>query len=143
MTVNSQQAERECVAIFRSIEDARWAGAEIRFDGVESNDSPPSDNHWFHFTFQHTDGGQGSLANHEGKRRWRREGLIIVQCFGLLDKGGKTLAQRMAESVRDAYQGATTPGGVWFRRATTSEVGQDPPHYQVNATINFEYDDVR
>ena len=143
MTVTSQQAERECVTVFKTMADAAWASMEQRYDGNESNNPPPSDASWFRWTFQHTDGGQGSLANHEGKRRWRREGLIIVQCFGLLDAGGKTLAQRMAESVRDAYQGIATPSGVWFRRATTGEVGIDGPHYQVNATIQFNYDEVR
>lgn len=143
MTCTSQQAERESVAIFKAMADLTWPLAEQRYDGNESRDPPPSNKSWFRWTFQHTDGGQASLANHEGKRRWRREGLIMVQCFGLLDKGGKTLAQRMAESVRDAYQGAATPGGVWFRNATTSEVGNDGPHYQVNAITQFNYDEVR
>lgn len=143
MTCTSQQAERESVTVFKQAVDAAFATAEKRYDGMESNNPPPSDKSWFRWTFQHTDGGQGSLANHNGKRRWRRSGLIIVQCFGLLDNGGKTFAQRMAEAVRDAYQGADTPSGVWFRRATTGEVGIDGPHYQVNATIEFNYDEVR
>ncbi len=143
MTCTSQQAERECVTIFKTVADASWAAFQQRYDGNESNDPPPSDNSWFRWTMQHTDGAQGSLADHEGKRRWRREGLIMVQCFGLLDGGGKTLAQRMAESVRDAYQGVATPGGVWFRNATANPVGLDGPHYQVNSIIQFTYDEVR
>ena len=92
---------------------------------------------------QHTDGGQASLSCEHGKRRWRREGFVIVQCFAPLDAGGITLAQRMAESVRDAYQGQATPGGVWFRRATTQEAGPDSAWFQVNAVIQFTYDEVR
>jgi hypothetical protein len=143
MTCTSQEAERESLTIFKTMADATWPGYQQRYDGNESNTPPPSDASWFRWTFQHTDGGQASLANHDGKRRWRREGLLIVQCFGCLDLGGKTRAQRMAESARDAYQGQATPGGVWFRNATTGEVGIDGPHYQVNATIQFNYDEVR
>lgn len=143
MSVNSQTAERECVTIFTAAVNPVWPNAEQRYDGREVNSSPRPNISWFRWTFMHTDGGQASLANHDGKRRWRREGLIIVQCFGALDFGGKTLAQRMAESVRDAYQGQSTPGGVWFRNATTGEVGIDGPHYQVNAIIQFNYDEVR
>lgn len=69
--------------------------------------------------------------------------MIFVQCFGLLDKGGRTLAQRMAESARDAYQGIRTPGGVWFRNATTREIGNDRAWYNVNAVIQFQYDEVK
>jgi len=143
MTLNSQNAERESVTVFRAMADSSWAGVDQRFDGVENNSTPPADRSWFRWTFQHMDGGQASLSNHAGKRRWRREGFIFVQCFGLLDAGGRTIAQRMAESVRDAYQGIATPNGVWFPKATTSEVGIDGPHYQVNANIQFNYDEVR
>jgi len=49
----------------------------------------------------------------------------------------------MAESARDAYQGIRTPGGVWFRNATTREIGNDRAWYNVNAVIQFQYDEVK
>lgn len=143
MTATSQQAEREAVAIFKALADSQWMDVDQRYEGIESNLPPPADRSWFRWTFQHTNGSQASLSCEHGERRWRREGLLMVQCFGLLDKGGKTKAQRMAESVRDAYQGIATQSGVWFRNASTMEVGIDGPHYLVNAIANFEYDEVR
>jgi hypothetical protein len=142
MTTTSENAINECGAIFKALADASWPQAEQRYVGNEKND-PPGNKDWFRWNMQHTDGEQASLSNDNGKRRWRRNGLILVQCFGLLDKGGLTRARRMAESVRDAYQGIATPGGVWFRNATTQEVAQDGRHYQVNAIIQFNYDEVR
>lgn len=143
MTTTTENAIDECGEIMRLVAADSWPGAEVRYVGVEKNDPPPTDKSWFRWDMQHSGGGQASLSNQHGERRWRREGLIIVQCFGLLDKGGRRLAQRMAESVRDAYQGKATPGGVWFRNATTMEIAPDGPHYQVNAVIQFNYDEVR
>lgn len=139
----SAQAVDESAALFNTEVVPLFPLAEVRWAGKEKNTPPDSTKSWFRWTMQHTEGGQASLSCEHGERRWRRNGLIIVQCFGLLDKGGLTLAQRMAESVRDAYQGSATPSGVWFRNATTQEVGQDSAWYQVNATIQFTYDDVR
>jgi len=143
MTTTTANAIDECAAIMKAVYDAQWATMEMRWKGIERNEPAPSDNSWFRYSMMHSDGGQASLSCQHGERRWRREGLIIVQCFGLLSAGGMTLAQRMAESVRDAYQGAATPGGVWFRDATTQEIGHDGPHYNVNAVTKFQYDHVR
>lgn len=143
MTTTTANAIDECAALFRDAAALAYPTAELRWTGVETNEPPPTEGAWMRWTMQHNDGSQASLACEHGHRRWRRNGLIIVQCFGPLDKGGQTLAQRMAESVRDAYQGTATPGGVWFRNATTSEVGVDRAWYQVNAIIQFTYDDVR
>lgn len=92
---------------------------------------------------QHTESAQASLSCEHGERRWRRNGMIFVQCFAPLDKGGATLAQRMAESARAVYEGTSTPSGVWFRDASTMEVGMDRAWFQVNAFAQFTYDDVR
>lgn len=143
MTTDSKTAIDECAAIFKAAATAAFPTYEQRYVGNENNNPPPNNNSWFRWDMQHFDGGQASLAGDTGKRRWRREGLILVQCFGQLSKGGLTLARRMAESVRDAYQGTATPGGVWFRNATTREIAPDGPHYQVNAIIQFDYDHVR
>lgn len=139
----SAQAIDECADLFHAMAATLFPDAEIRWAGVEKKSPPGALQSWFRWTMQHTEGGQASLSCEHGERRWRRNGLIIVQCFGSLEKGSLTLAQRMAESVRDAYQGTATPSGVWFRSATTQEIGHDTSWYQVNAIIQFTYDDVR
>lgn len=143
MTTTTPVAIDECAAIMNTMAASLYPTAALRWTGKQVNTPPAADTSWFRWTMQHTEGGQASLSCEHGERRWRRNGLIIVQCFAPLDKGGLTLAQRMAESVRDAYQGMDTPGGVWFRNATTQEVGIDDAWYQVNAVIQFTYDEVR
>lgn len=143
MTTNTPEAIDECAAIFNQLAVTSFPLAQVRWTGKEANEPPAADLSWFRWTMQHADSGQASLSCEHGERRWRRNGLIIVQCFAPLDKGGLTAAQRMAESVRDAYQGTATPGGVWFRDATTQEIGTDNAWYNVNAIIQFTYDEVR
>lgn len=142
MTTTTANAIDECAVIMANMAAAVYAQAVVRYRGKEAGDTP-TDKDWFRWTMQHADGYQATLSNQHGERRWRREGFIIVQCFGLLSGGGMQIAQRMAESVRDAYQGRSTPGGVWFRNARTQEVGTDRHHFQVNAIVNFNYDEVR
>ena len=142
MTATTPIAIDECAAIMVQAALAHPT-AVVRWTGKEDNNPPEARVPWFRYTMTHTDGGQASLAGDQGARRWGRVGLIIVQCFAPMDQGGMTLAQRMAESVRDAYQGQATPSGVWFRNVTTNEIGRDGPWYQVNAVIHFTYDEVR
>jgi hypothetical protein len=142
MTTTAEAID-ECGAIMHVMASSEYATTDVRWNGKESNEPPLASSAWFRWSMLHTGGEQASLSCEGGKRRWRRDGLIIVQCFAPLDKGGLTLAQRMAESVRDAYQGSSTPSGVWFRNATTQEVGIDKAWYQVNAVIQFTYDEVR
>lgn len=143
MTATTPIAIDECAAIMNTMAASLYPNAELRWTGMEQKDPPAVGTSWFRWTMQHTEGGQASLSCEHGERRWRRNGLIIVQCFAPSDKGGLTLAQRMAESVRDAYQGQATPSGIWFRNATTQEVGFDEGWYNVNAVIQFTYDEVR
>jgi hypothetical protein len=142
MSTTTPIAIDEAAAIMLAAASA-YPAAEIRWHGRESNTPPAADATWYRWSMQHTDGYQASLSCEEGQRRWRREGFIAVQCFAPLDGGGLTLAQRMAEVIRDAYQGLATASGMWFRNATTQEVGPDGPHYQVNVIVRFEYDEIK
>ena len=45
--------------------------------------------------------------------------------------------------VRDALQGKTTASQIWFRNPRINEVGEDRDWFQVNATIDFNYDELR
>jgi hypothetical protein len=116
----------------------------VKYDGVDSLDPPSLEVNWARATIGHEDGGQRSLSGPtSGKIRWGENGVIVVQCFGLMTEGGLTKAVQMACAVRDAFRGRATAGGVWFRRQTIREVGIDKGWYQVNATLTFDYDEVK
>lgn len=114
----------------------------VFWEGVgETTDRPP-DSPWAALTIRHGPAGQASLANHQGVRRFDRFGVVTVQVFSPLSKGqGLTLAEGLAKVARRAFEGKETPSHVWFRNATVNEVGVDGPWFQVNAVVEFVYDE--
>lgn len=130
---------------------APWPELVVKWDGVDTLEPPSGDVDWVRVTISHDDGGQGSLSGDTGKRRWRRNGFILVQCFAQQvpegtapgDPVGKDKAMLYACAVRDAFQGRATDGGVWFRNCNAKEVGPDRSWYQANASITFDYDEVK
>lgn len=79
---------------------------------------------WARWRCQHAAGNQASLANVIGKRRWNRAGNVIVQVFTPLN-ASELSAYDTAEIVVGAYEGKTTPSGVWFRNVRIQEVNKD------------------
>jgi hypothetical protein len=144
VTTTTANARDEMLTIVSVTMAAAFPTAEVRYDGKPVPTPPPADGVWVRASLRHAEGRQGSLSCEHGERRWRRLGTLAVQCFAPLS-GPKPLqtAEAVACAIRDAFQGAATPGGVWFREATTNEVGPDASWYQVNATVLFEYDEVR
>lgn len=119
----------------------------IEWEGLPSlsNEPPPQDKEWIRAGVKHDPSGssQGSLSCQHGVRRWRREGQLYVQCFAPIKAGGLKRSMEMACAFRDAIQGASTPGGVWFRRVTAREVGPHNSLYQSNTSARFQYDEVK
>jgi hypothetical protein len=142
MSLTTPQAVSECMAVVAAAA-APWPGLLVRWPGLLAPNPPPASAAWWLPAMQHIGGGQASLSCEAGVRRWRRTGLLTVQCFVPLGNGSLQEATRMACAVRDAIQGTATPGGVWFRNATTKEIGPDASWYQVNALATFTYDEQR
>lgn len=142
MTTTTANAVDEMFAVVRAALTG-FAGLDIRWPGIVYPVAPVATASFVLVTLKHLDGGQASLACYNGRRRWERIGRLTVQCFAPLQFGGMQKAGEMAVAVRDAMQGASTPGGVWFRDATTNEVGPDASWYQTNAASTFNYDEVR
>lgn len=79
---------------------------------------------WARWRCQHATGDQSSLATVNGKRRWNRGGNVIVQVFTPLN-ASELSAYDTAEIVVRAYEGKTTPSGVWFRNVRVQEANKD------------------
>lgn len=143
MTTTTPNARDEVMAIIHEAL-ALLPGVVVKYQGVDTLDPPSQDTDWARVDMGHEAGGQASLSGPiNGVTRWGQNGQIIVQCFGRISAGGIDKAMEMACAVRDAFRGRATAGGVWFRRQTIREVGQDKGWYQVNATITFDYDEVK
>ncbi len=106
---------------------------------VSDSSSPKS---WARVTIQHGLRRQSTLSGGAGNRRFTASGVVTIQLFspasdGLQDQDTK------AQALRNAFEGVSTPNGVWFRNARSNEVGQDGAWHQTNVLADFEYDEVR
>lgn len=130
--------------VFSMIKAALAVGhstAQIVWEGVEQG--VPRDATWCRVSLRHSTGNQASLAGEDGVRRWNRTGFITVQCFAPLANNGVRVATEMASVVRDALQGKQSEHCVWFRNARIQEIGIDADWFNVNAIIDFDYDELR
>jgi hypothetical protein len=149
MSSNAVTMRNESFAMVREAVLAWDGGVKLYWEGIptnaQTNPEPTQDDTWLRASLRHGAQGQGSLAGENGVRRWDRTGFITVQCFAPLKAagGGVQRATLLACVVRDALQGKKTASGVWFRRPSINEIGEDRDWFNVNATINFEYDELR
>lgn len=103
---------------------------------------PANGGAWARFAVQHNSGQQESIGGPLGGSRYVRGGLALVQIFAETGKG-LSQADELAKVAADAFEGKSTPGGVWFRRVRMREVGPDRAWYQVNVTAEFVYDEAK
>lgn len=109
----------------------------------DEENPPPADQAFARIRLIHGQSVQSTFGT-AGQRRFTRPGIVSVQIFAPITKGGgSTLAQNLATIARNAYEGVGTASGILFRRSRTKEVGGDGTWYQINVTVEFEYDEQR
>lgn len=145
MSANAIIARDESFALIHAAVSAWDATVKMYWEGVPipPGAGPTSDDVWLRASLQHSTGEQSSLAGEDGVRRWNRTGFISVQCFAPLASGSVQKATQLASVVRDALQGKQTTNCVWFRNPKINEIGEDRDWFNVNATIDFDYDELR
>ena len=150
MTATYEQAKGDMFTLVKAARDAEstMAGLYTNWQGVPQNpgDKPSQDEEWIQVSIRHDQTGsrQASLACHHGRRRWRREGSLFIQCFAPLQSGGLKRAITMASIFRDAIQASTgTPHGVWFRNPAATEGDTEKNWEYALASARFTYDEVK
>ena len=143
MTADAAKVRDESFELIRDAVVAYDPTVKMYWQGVPANTQPASNDVWLRVSLQHVTGRQSSLAGEDGVRRWNRTGFISVQCFAPLARGSVQAATKLACVVRDALQGKQTASCVWFRNPRINEVGEDKDWFNVNATIDFDYDELR
>lgn len=145
MTATYDQARKEMLQLVADVAGVVAPSIRIDWQGKENNTPPPQDDEWLTVSLRHSPGGSGqaSLSCEHGKRRWRREGMLYVQCFAPLSAGGLKRAMTLACAFRDGIQKSKgTPSGVWFRDPTAYEVGPDRNWFNANSSARFTYNEV-
>lgn len=142
MTATVAQARDEILTTVKTAweDDVLSQGLVMLWPDVAGD--PPENGAWGRTTVIHTGGQQATLANHQGKRRFRRTGVVTVQLFTPVNDG-QVLSDGLVAVVKDAFEGVTTASGVIFRDVTPVEMGKHGGWFQVNVQAGFEYDEVR
>lgn len=143
MTATATDARDQVFALILADVTAYDPGVELVWQGVPQMNQPTAQDTWARITMQHLTGGQASLAGVDGVRRWSRAGIITAQCFAPLASGSVQKATQLAGVIRDSLQGKATASRVWFTNPRIIEIGEDRDWYNVNAIIDFNYDELR
>lgn len=101
---------------------------------------PATEGLWARLTVRHGDGRQASLAGDGPARRWRNDGIVMIQVFAPMGDGG-TAARAAAHVLMTAFRLAKLE--VWFRATRMREIGASGAFYQINVSTTFTYDEVR
>ena len=110
-----------------------WDG---RDDKIPTGQTP-----WARVTMRHATGGQSSLSNLAGVKRFTYTGTLFIQLFV-----PKNSNMSVMDNVVDKLQVSLTSfkdSNLWLRDVQRREIGRDGDFYSVNVLASFSYDDVR
>lgn len=120
------------------------SGIPILAEDVLTRQDGRPDSQFPHFRgpyIKHSLGDDQTLGP-TGGRLFSRAGVFIIQVMTPVGDGF-TQSDILATLARNAYEGVSTPNGVWFRKLVAKEVGVTGGFYQVNVTGTFEYTEQR
>lgn len=133
-----EEATDEILDMFKTVWDP--TGHKAFYDDVrdqrETDQSP-----WATVMVRHAAGRQNNLGG-RGNRSFLRLGVIIVTIH-TPSASGLSDGYQLAKVVADAYEGASSPNGVWFRNVRLNELGRDGTFYRMNVLVDFEYNETK
>ena len=103
-------------------------------------DDKDAETSWARVSIKHFDEGfsRQSLVDSTGIKNYQRDGFIVVGIFTPIGDG-VDLDSALTSIVVNAFEGARTPNGVWFRNVRFNEVGISRAWFQTNVKANFNY----
>lgn len=126
---------------------AHWGARPVELPNMGFT-APPVTDVFASMYFEHTDGGQTSLANVDNKRKYTDDGVCVIELFFPVG-AGVAAPYAEAEAVRSLFRGKRTASDVWFRNVRLiehSERAGNPPRlkdrYQIDVVFDFTYDGI-
>lgn len=121
------------------------SAAELRFASLETQGLPDENAYWGRVTARQIESHQDTLGNASGGRRFERNGIVVVQIFAPISLGSQawTNLHTLGRVASNSMEAQTTPGGVWFRDVTTTELDPESPWIRINVTSTFTFDEVK
>ncbi len=110
----------------------------IAYDNV-SFDPTKISTPWVRLSVQFTSGSIQTLGA-VGERTFRNFGIVFVQIFTL---SGKNTVENdgFALTAKNTFKGVQLTGGLWFRNAQITTIGNEGRWYQQNVSAEFIYDE--
>lgn len=142
MPLTQTAARDQMLTLYKTEVDANAPGLVTIYDDTKVQ-VPQGDPavEWVRVSVRHLDSRQAALGG-GGVRRYTRNGVVTAQIFTVRGDG-LTRADVLSAIIKAAWEGVSTPNGVWFRNVRSVEVGEDGPWFNVNVIADFEYDEVR
>jgi hypothetical protein len=121
---------------------AAWdpTGYELYFENTRGANET-AQNPWAETILRHAAGQQDTLGG-VGQRQFLRTGVLITTIHVPYATGLQS-AYALAKMIADAYEGVSSPNGVWFRNVRVNEQDRDGSFYRVNVLVDFEYHETK
>ena len=139
MSLTYNEAKDEIFSLFKAAWD--MTGHPVHWQEVKKSRSK-SEDAFAMISIRHAAGFQSTLGSSVGTTRFSRIGFTTIQIFVAAGKGLQE-AYVLAKVASDAFEGVSTPGGVWFRNLRLNEVGKNGQFFQLNVVAEFNYDEIK
>lgn len=123
---------------------AAWGSPEetpFVFDNETYEPENGEESSWVALSIREADSAQETLGP-VGARRYKREGVAQLSIFALPDRGSQR-ADELVKLFRDAFEGVTLTGGVYFTDCQVQEIGIEGVYYRVNALAVFWFSETK
>jgi hypothetical protein len=141
MPATIQEARDQVLTLLNDVADPN--DVAVVWEGTAGN--PPADGPqtaWARIGMRHFLRKQATLSGSVGSRIYTSSGIVIVSLFTPVGLGIEE-ADRLSVLFRNALEGETTSGGVWFRNVRGVEMGLDQSWWRTDVIADFEYDEIR
>ena len=134
MSLTYEQANDDMLTLLKTAWDP--TGYTMHWEGVrDQRDTDMSP--WATVVVRHATGQQDTLGG-VGSRQFLRLGTMVVT-INTPSSSGLSEGYNLAKVVADAYEGISSPNGVWFRNVRINELGREGTFFQINVVVDFEY----
>lgn len=134
MSLTYKQANDDILGLLKAVWDP--TGHKMFWEGVR-DDREIDQSPWASVVVRHAAGQQDTLGG-VGRRQFLRLGNVIVT-INTPSSSGLSEAYNLAKVVADAYEGISSPNGVWFRNVRINELGREGTFFETNVVVDFEY----
>ena len=134
MSLTPAEAVDDILALFKEAWDT--TGYKSHYEDKRDTRDTSMDP-WASVVIRHATGQQRTLGG-KGQRLFLRLGVIVVT-INTPSNSGLSGGLVLAKLVSDAYEGVSSPNGVWFRNVRINELGREGTFFQTNVISDLEY----